>query len=52
MTPTPTITVDENKRCRRCGKPGATDGGYCLRCILRNLNEGRYDAILKRKGRT
>jgi len=41
------FTVNLDKKCKRCGKGGATDGGYCMACVLKNLNEGKYDHILK-----
>ena len=46
---TATTTVNMDRPCRRCKKMGATDGGYCLKCILKNLREGKYDHILKAK---
>lgn len=45
----PTITVNMDKKCKRCGKGGATDGGYCLKCVLKNLKEGKYDHLLRPK---
>jgi len=27
-----TLTIDMDKRCAECGKPGAMNGGLCLRC--------------------
>ena len=47
MTNKPTITVDLDRRCTRCKRGGATDGGFCLKCILRNLKEGKYDHLIK-----
>jgi hypothetical protein len=40
------IDIDLNKKCVRCGKGGATQSGYCLECINKNLNEGKYDHLL------
>jgi hypothetical protein len=40
--------IDEDRRCRRCRRPGATQNGYCLMCINRMLQEGKFDHILKR----
>jgi len=34
---TPTIYINQDKPCVRCGKGGATQGGYCLKCIEKNL---------------
>lgn len=28
------IVIDLDVPCRRCKKPGATQNGYCLKCIL------------------
>ncbi len=28
-----TITVDMDKTCKGCGKKGATQCGYCLKCV-------------------
>lgn len=46
--PTVTITIDMGKKCIRCGNGGATESGYCLRCITKNMREGKYDKILKK----
>lgn len=43
----PTITINLDKKCRRCGKPGATDGGLCLKCISKGIKAGEFDPILK-----
>ena len=41
------ISINMDKPCVRCGKGGATQGGYCLKCIEKSLVEGKYDKILK-----
>jgi hypothetical protein len=41
------ITIDLNKPCKRCGKKGTSNGGLCLRCILKALEAGEFDHILK-----
>lgn len=44
------ITIDENLKCKRCGEGGAiTESGYCLECIDKNLKEGKYAKIIKKK---
>jgi len=43
-----TITIDMDSPCRRCKKKGATESGYCLACIIKNLKEGKYNHILKK----
>jgi hypothetical protein len=30
-----TINIDMDKKCDRCGKPGATDAGMCLKCATK-----------------
>lgn len=45
-----TIDINLDKKCLRCGEGGATQGGYCLKCVERNLVEGKYDHIIKKKG--
>ena len=44
---TPVIIIDTDKPCKRCGQGGATQGGYCMACVLKNMKEGKYDHILK-----
>lgn len=45
------IDINLDKKCARCGKGGATQSGYCLECISKGIKEGKYDDILKAKGR-
>ncbi len=33
MRETLTININLDKKCTRCKKGGATDGGLCLKCI-------------------
>ena len=42
-----TINIDMDKKCKRCKKGGATQGGYCLACVNKNLKEGKYDHLFK-----
>ena len=42
-----TITVDMNRRCRRCRRPGAVNNGLCLRCIEKAIMAGEFDHILR-----
>jgi hypothetical protein len=37
MTEIPTITIDMNKRCSRCGAMGAANGGICLKCVTATI---------------
>lgn len=32
------ITIDMDKRCAECGKPGACDSGICMRCATKAIN--------------
>lgn len=32
-----TITIDMDKKCAECGKPGAVDNGLCMNCTTRAL---------------
>ena len=36
-----TITIDMDKPCKRCGKKGAADNGYCLKCVVVWIENGR-----------
>jgi hypothetical protein len=45
------INVDLDKKCKRCRKPGATQGGYCLGCLGKMVSEGKFDHILKRRSK-
>mgnify|MGYP000592242525 CR=1 FL=1 len=40
------IEIDMSKPCPRCGKPGAANGGPCLKCILKALKAGELDERL------
>jgi hypothetical protein len=44
------IVVNMDKKCLRCHKGGATQSGYCLKCITKMIGEGKFDHILKPKG--
>lgn len=46
--PAVVINVDLDKKCIRCKKGGATQNGYCLSCITKNLDEGKYDHIINK----
>lgn len=41
------IKIDLDKKCKRCGKGGAGKGGYCLACVAKGIQEGKYDDIIK-----
>jgi hypothetical protein len=42
------IVSDEKNKCRQCGKGYASKDGYCLSCVTKNLDEGKYDHIFKK----
>jgi len=42
------IEIDMDKKCKRCKKNPPTQNGYCLACITKMLNEGKFDHILDR----
>jgi hypothetical protein len=42
------IDINLDKKCVRCGEAGATQGGYCLKCVIKNMYEGKYDHIFKK----
>jgi peptide deformylase len=48
MDETPVITIDLDKKCIRCRRGGATQSGFCLKCITKNLKEGKYDHVIRR----
>lgn len=31
----PTITIDMDKKCKKCGKGGALPNGYCMNCFTK-----------------
>ena len=33
-----TLTIDMDKRCAECGKPGATGSGICLPCATKAMS--------------
>ena len=33
-----TLTIDMDKRCAECGKPGATGSGICLACATKAIS--------------
>jgi len=41
------INVNFNVKCKQCGKGGATQSGYCMRCITEKIQRGDFNHILK-----
>ncbi len=31
------LTINMDEKCKKCGKKGATEGGYCLPCITKAI---------------
>ena len=42
-----TINLKKNRKCSGCGEPFATDNGFCLACINKNLFQGRSGQFSK-----
>lgn len=40
------IKIDLDKKCS-CGEYGVTEDGYCLACVAKMCNEGKFDHIIK-----
>lgn len=48
MSKTPIeIKVDLDKKCKGCGKGGATQSGYCMACVAKGIKDGKFDHIIK-----
>ena len=43
-----TIDVNLDRKCRRCHKPGATQNGLCLACIIKLMDAGAYDHLFRK----
>ena len=43
-----TINIDLDKKCTRCGKKGATQGGVCLACVAKAVKNGELDHIINK----
>ncbi len=42
------ISVDLDKKCRRCGKDGATQNGLCMVCMAKGVERGEFGSIIKK----
>jgi len=49
MTDRAEIIIDMDRKCKRCGKKGATQSGVCLKCVTKAIQKGEFDHILKGK---
>jgi uncharacterized OB-fold protein len=34
-----TININMDAKCKKCGKGGATQNGYCLKCIAESIKK-------------
>lgn len=41
------IHIDMDKKCKECGKGGATPSGYCMACVAAGIKDGKFDHIIK-----
>lgn len=41
MGDTVTITINMDKRCAECRKPGASGSGICIRCVTKAMDPKR-----------
>ena len=41
------VTIDQDKKCIKCGKGGATGSGLCMACATGKIEAGDYNHILK-----
>ena len=45
------ININLDAKCKRCGKGGAMQNGFCMPCqgkeIIKRLKRGEFDDILK-----
>ena len=46
MAKLPTIEINLDKKCKRCGEKGATKNGLCLECVTKALEQGEFDHVL------
>jgi hypothetical protein len=45
----PVITIDEDVKCQRCRKPGATPSGMCLGCAGKAIKAGEFDHVIRKQ---
>mgnify|MGYP001607319501 CR=1 FL=1 len=44
MKPMSTITIDYEKKCKRCGNLGAMKNGLCMKCMSKAMKSGAFAA--------
>uniref|UniRef100_A0A6M3XZD6 Uncharacterized protein n=1 Tax=viral metagenome TaxID=1070528 RepID=A0A6M3XZD6_9ZZZZ len=49
MSNVKTITIDLDKKCKKCHKPGALDSLYCLDCASKIILKRMYEERDKKK---
>lgn len=42
------IIINLDDKCKRCGKGGITQSGYCIECVTDMLCAGKFDHILNK----
>lgn len=49
MSTTTTLTIDYDKNCKSCGKPGAMPNGLCLACVAKRLKNITKEKNMSKK---
>jgi hypothetical protein len=42
-----TIEINMDKKCKKCGKPGATQCGLCMKCVSKEISKMIKDGRVK-----
>ena len=45
----PTITIDMDKKCKKCGEDGALPNGYCLPCFTKHELPGILNRLKRER---
>lgn len=45
------INIDMAAKCPRCGKKETVNGGPCLKCLLKAVENGELDKLIKKHKR-
>ena len=49
MKNTPSFTIYYDRKCERCGEPGAMATGLCFRCLSKAMDADEWITVTKRK---
>lgn len=49
MKDIPTIKIDMDKKCSRCGEEGAAPNGLCLKCVAKDIGKFRIGGSMEVK---